>query len=185
MGLRAAGEPVSAGQVAGGWVRVIGLALVIVGGFCVAVGVIGDFFLKGDVTSSYADPREPVELEPGTYPVDWVGPAKGWVPFPSDLDVQLQMINGEATWRESSVEMFESVGPSGEDRGRSPIGTVHVQTRSTLSIDFNPSIPTKGEPRLLVRRAEDPIPESRSGPLVIGGVALVVGGFFVRGRGDG
>jgi hypothetical protein len=160
--------------------RWLGLVLIVVGGCITALGFLGDMLIEGAETRLYADPRTPVRLEPGSHPVDWVGPAKGALPFPSEVDVELRIVSGDATWRESSVEQRVPIGSGDKDQARSPIGAVEVLERSVVSIDFDPRVPTDGAPRILVNRTVNPPPETRSGRLMIGGVITMLTGLILR-----
>lgn len=163
--------------------RVLGVVLMVGGGFFAAVGFLGDLFIDGESTAVHADPRTPVVLAPGAHPVDWVGPAKGDLPFASELDVHLRVIDGEASWEQGSADDVEAIGPRGEDRGRSPIGTVQVDEGATVSIDFDARVPTDGAPRIEVERVEEPPPRTRSAGLLIGGLAVAGIGVVLRTKG--
>lgn len=169
--------------------RGIGIALIVGGGFGAVLGAFGDQLIQGERSSTYVDPSSPMSLEPGGYPVEWVGPAKGDVPFPSDLVIRLQVSSGKAVWRESDREIHVPIGPSEDDQVRSPLGVVEVLDRSVLSIDLDlrtdldgsPRIfATQGAPRILVETETGAPPATRSGPLLIGGVITMFVGLLLR-----
>lgn len=160
-----------------------GYALVVVGVFLIGTAIVGDLLVKGPVVNRYADPRDPQTLRPGVYPLDWIGPAKGPIPFPSDLHVVVQVRSGDAVWHPSAVAAIIPTGPSEQDLGRSPLGSIEVRQASSFRVRLNPSGPTEGRPRLRVHQTKYPRPRTRTTELTIAGVVLLGAGTMAVGWG--
>jgi hypothetical protein len=151
---------------------VVGFVTLALGLFLVGTAVLGDVFVKGRVVNEYADPRVPVELEPGSYPVEWFGPAKGSFPFRSDLDIKVKARLGQATWRPGGSQAVIPTGDFYDDMAKMALGSLDVRERAVVSMRFNPSVPTNGAPRIRVHQTKYPPVRTRGTELLVVGVIL-------------
>jgi hypothetical protein len=158
---------------------VIGFLAVIIGAVLVGTAVLGDVFVSSRVVSEYSDPRAPMALEAGRYPVEWFGPAKGSRPFQWDLDVEVRAQGGRATWKPTGSQWVTPVGDPYDDTARSALGTLEVRERSVVSMRFNPSIPTQGRPRIRVQQTQYPPVRTRGTQLLVGGLVALQDGCAV------
>jgi len=153
-----------------------------IGIFCLTLGVLGGLLERNARPSyRYVDPREPVSLIPGRYPVEWLGPAKGPRPFSWDLRVEVMAHPDGAVWHQPSSEAVIPTGDPFYDMARSAVGTLVVDQPTTVSVVFNPSVPTQGGPRLRIPQGTRPGPATRSGLLIAVGAGFSFCGMMLLG----
>lgn len=157
----------------------LGIGLMVVGALLVGLGLFGNIVIEDSTSNTYVDPRVPVSLPPGRYPLEWLGPGKGPRPFVSDLDIEVRSRPAGARWEPPGVETIIPTGSYYEDMGRSSLGAIDVDQPSLVSVRFNPSVPTEGGPRMKLPGAAEPPRRTRAGLLTALGLASGAVGLFL------